>query len=291
MQHNRLTSYTPLFLILLIGLVSVICINTFQEYPKYLHFFVFWFVLSIAFSASITPFQLKKKSGNNNKFGSRKEDFEPKIPFPEEEKFHLSIDQYLEINGFKLTVEIIDAIEWKRFELLCHLIFKESGFNSKLTGNGADEGVDIRIFDRNDEKKTLYLIQCKKWGQNTKVDRKLLQQLRGQMAAEKVEKGGYCITSSYTMPAREFAAENSIELFDAGKIRNSFNKLSDMSRRSILKELLKDDYWTPSCASCGEKFQKTNLKNGKTVWGCKNSSKHGWSSIPYKEVSPIKNVR
>ncbi len=110
------------------------------------------------------------------------------------------------------------------------------------------------------------------------------------MASEIVEKGGYCVTSSFTIPAQEFASTNNIELFDLEKITNSFNKLSDTARRTILKELLRGDYWTPSCASCGGKFQKTNLKNGKTVWGCNNSRKHGWSSIYYYEAEPIKNV-
>ncbi len=202
----------------------------------------------------------------------------------------LSLDHYLEVNNFKLVIEVIDTIEWKRFELLCHLILKASGFNSRLTENGADQGVDIRVFDNNDETITLYLVQCKKWRRNRKVDRPLLQQLRGQMAAEKVQKGAYCVTSRFTLPAQEFAATNNIELFDQDKITNSFNKLSETVRRTILKELLEGDYWTPSCASCGQKFQKTKLKNGKIVWGCKNSSKHGWSSIPYYEAVPIKNV-
>ncbi len=50
----------------------------------------------------------------------------------------LSLDQYLELNNFRLTTEIIEKIEWKRFELLCHLIFKASGFKSHLTNDGAD---------------------------------------------------------------------------------------------------------------------------------------------------------
>ena len=186
--------------------------------------------------------------------------------FPEIEEVYgescLSSDKYLELNDFKLKAEVIDAIEWKRFELLCHLILNASGFNSRLTENGADEGVDIRVFDNNDENKTLCLFQCKKWRKSRKVDRPLLQQLKGQMAAEKVEKGGYCVTSSFTMPAQEFAATNNIELFDQDKITNSFNKLSDTVRGAILKELLEGDYWTPSCASCGKKFKKKKLKNG-----------------------------
>lgn len=220
----------------------------------------------------------------------------PTIDFPQyqrpvKEVPRISLSHYLEQNGYTLKDEIVEAIEWKRFELLCHLIFKATGFNSCLTIDGADEGVDIRIYDNDDESKVLYLVQCKKWRKNQKIDRPLLQQLRGQMAAENVDKGGYCVTSSFTLPAQEFAAANSIELFDQEKIINSFNRLEIVTRERILKELLDGDYWTPSCASCGKKFQATKLKSGKMVWGCSNSSKHGWSSIPYYDAAPILNVR
>ena len=202
----------------------------------------------------------------------------------------IPLSEYLNRNYYYLKDEIIEAIEWKRFELLCHLIFMASGYNSELTGDGADEGVDIRIFDKNDPRKSLCLVQCKKWQKN-KISRELIQQLRGQMATENVEKGGYCVTSTFTSSAKEYAEANNIELFDQRKIIEAFDKLNVYDRELILKELLAGDYWTPSCASCGEKFEAITQKSGKLIWGCKKIKEHGWSQIPYYEAAPIKNVR
>lgn len=326
MRQNKITSVVSTVIILSIILVTAICVNTFKDSSTFLSLFTLLFVSSAVISTIWTRTQSKIVRPNPD---LREDNLGPTVSFPGPEKVYeepcpipdksvrpypdlrvddlgsifsfpeieevygescLSLDKYLELNDFKLKAEVIDAIEWKRFELLCHLILKASGFNSRLTENGADEGVDIRVFDNNDENKTLCLFQCKKWRKSRKVDRPLLQQLKGQMAAEKVEKGGYCVTSSFTVPAQEFAATNNIELFDQDKITNSFNKLSDTVRGTILKELLKGDYWTPSCASCGQKFKKKKLKNGKIVWGCNNSHKHGWSSIQYYEAAPIENV-
>ncbi|MBU1566063.1 MAG: restriction endonuclease [Proteobacteria bacterium] len=302
MRQNKSTSSFSLLTILWIVLVVVICLVTFRNASNFLMIFAGLFICSAVVSSVLTSIQLENnKFSENNLFSTafkkprskllqKEDDVGPTIDFPNPENTYTSIDHYLKEKDFKLIPEIIEVIEWKRFELLCHLILKASGLNACLTNDGADEGVDIRVFDNNDESKTLCLIQCKKWDKNRKVDRPLLQQLRGQMAAEKVENGGYYITSGFTIPAREFAIANNIQLFDQDNILNSFNKLGDTVRESILKELLSGDYWTPSCASCGEKFKKATLKNGKTVWACTNSSKHGWSSIHYYETAPIKNV-
>lgn len=202
----------------------------------------------------------------------------------------LSIREYLIKNSHQINDEIIDAIEWKRFELLCHMIYGATGYNSELTGDGADEGVDIRIYDTSVPRKTLYLVQCKKFRGNQKISREQIQQLRGQMATENVEKGGYCSTANFTGPAREYAKANKIEIFDQKTIINSFNKLNEFNREFILSRLLDGDYWTPSCATCGEKFEPKRTKKGNMIWMCNNSNKHGWSKISYYEAAPIKNV-
>lgn len=203
----------------------------------------------------------------------------------------ISLNEYLIKNNYYLQNEIIEVIEWKRFELLCHLIFKASGYNSELTGNGADKGVDIRIFDKNSPRKILYLAQCKKWQKNQKIQRDKIQQLRGQMATENVEKGFYCFTCRATLLAKEYAEENNVELLDQQKIIELFNKLSLYDRQLILKDLLAGDYWTPTCARCGEKFEMIEQKSGKMIWGCKKIKEHGFSNINYYDAAPIKKVR
>lgn len=282
-------------------LVTIVCLALFHNSLLFRLLLVAVFVGSACRALLITPFQRRKKSQSTKKKTNYQE---PKSLSRRQEKdiffditrssgnstLVLSISKFLEKECYQLTDEMLDAIEWKRFELLCHLIFKASGYNSRLTGNGPDEGVDIRVYDHNVPHKVLFLVQCK-WRKINKIDRPLLQQLKGQMATEKVEKGGYCTTSSFTKPARDYAVANGIEVFDRRKIIRSFSELTKPSRQAILLELLSGDYWTPSCASCGEKFQVMTSRAGKNFWGCKNFRKHGRSSISYYEAHPIKNVR
>lgn len=236
------------------------------------------------------PKQKSEGPSYSDSFTNNKSDHDWSSSKNEDYSSSLSVRDYLSKINYQLNDEIIDAIEWKRFELLCHLIFDSSGYKSELTGDGADEGVDIRIYDTSVPRNTLYLVQCKKYRGNQKISREQIQQLRGQMATENVEKGGYCSTGSFTGPAREYAKANNIEIFDQKKIIKSFNKLNNFDREITLRKLLDGDYWTPSCATCSEKLEAKQTKKGNMIWWCRNSNTHGLSRIFYYEASPLKNV-
>lgn len=314
---DKLSKISVFILCSLIVLVTSLCLMMFHDSPAYLSLLAMLFIFSAVKAVVSSSIEHQKgrlsdqivnkffrKSGAKNDRVAGKGDIKPNHLCPDpvvdvglttipSVAPPLPLGRYLEINNFILNDEIMAAIEWKRFELLCHLIFRATGYNSRLTGNGADEGVDIRIYDKENSSQVLYLVQCKKWNKKSKIDRPLIQQLLGQMAAENVTKGGYCVTSYFTKPAIDFASSNNIELFDQQKIILAFNRLEMPIRAKILKQLLEGDYWTPSCATCGHKFRVAKTKSGKMVWACKGSkgSKgHGWSSISYFEAAPIAGV-
>lgn len=313
-SKDKLSKVSVVFWSGVIVLVTVVCLVMFRDSPAYLSLLGMLFLLSSVKAVVSASVSYKKETLSSllldklfntskptkkavaNRKTAKRDDFrsEPIVDCHSEVSSArwpaVSLDRYLELSNFTLNDEIMSAIEWKRFELLCHLVIRASGLNSRLTGNGADEGVDIRIYDKENPSKVLYLVQCKKWGKKNKIDRPLLQQLRGQMAAENVANGGYCVTSSFTLPAVEFAASNDIELFDQQKIITTFNAFEKADRAKILKQLLEGDYWTPSCATCGKKFSATTKRNGKKVWACLGSNGHGWNSISYYEAAPITNV-
>lgn len=306
---------TAVALLSLIVLLTAVYLFVYRESATFIAALTLTFFVSIILAAQNTCHAPEKQNSAGNHFSSSSEesqnfayentageeressfnDQQTGFNFSQaEQDFHqydIPLEHYLNLHNFHLTDEILESIEWKRFELLCHLIFQATGYNSSLTGDGADQGVDIRIHDQNEPDKILYLVQCKKWKKGRKIDRTLIQQLLGQMTAEKVDKGGFCSTSAFTSLSIEFAAKNNIELFDQPKIQNSLNNLNSTVRREILSNVLKDDYWTPSCASCGEKMQLKKTKNGKTVWSCGNLRRHGWVSLPYFEAKPINHVR
>lgn len=313
MATRNITILPTIFLVLVVIILTISSIATFHKSDGFIFLLGLLFLFSLANAFLKTSIRHRKDSQYPKLFKNffarvrspvraevNSEEFvdPPKYEShkPQEndyvekqESTFILLSEYLSRNNYHLTDEILEAIEWKRFELLCHLIFKAMGYNSELTGNGADKGVDIRIFDKNIPGKTLFLVQCKKRKSN--ISRENIQQLRGQMSSENVEKGGYCVTSDFTVPAMEYAAANTIELFGRRKIIESFNNLGIYERQLALGKILDGDYWTPSCASCGDKFELIVQKSGRKIWGCKKIKQHGWSQIHYYDASPIRHVK
>jgi len=59
------------------------------------------------------------------------------------------------------SLQLLIEMDWKRFEELCQEFWLIKGFLAKLTGPGADGGVDVVIADRSNPDKTFAIVQCK----------------------------------------------------------------------------------------------------------------------------------
>lgn len=81
--------------------------------------------------------------------------------------------------------EVIDRIEWKRFEDLCCGIYRVKRHSAGDRPPGADGGVDIRLFqDDTAPQRYTAVVRCNAWNQAVGV--KPVRELRGVMAHEKV---------------------------------------------------------------------------------------------------------
>jgi restriction system protein len=97
--------------------------------------------------------------------------------------------------------ELIDRIEWKRFEDLCCEFYRVKGIRAETTRLGADGGVDIRLFqDAADPQRCTAVVQCKAWNQAVGV--KPVRELRGVMAHERVDKAFFMAPNGFTDEAR-----------------------------------------------------------------------------------------
>lgn len=59
------------------------------------------------------------------------------------------------------TVELLNAIDWKRFEEVCAEYFRICGFESDTQPRGPDGGIDIRLFAKNDRSTVENIVQRK----------------------------------------------------------------------------------------------------------------------------------
>lgn len=159
------------------------------------------------------------------------------------------------------------SLEWKRFELLCAKYYETLGFKSLTQASGADGGIDIRLY-RSDLTHPMAIVQCKAW--NSKFNGvKELRELLGVMVHEKVTRGIFITSGSYTNEALAFAASNPIQLLDGENFLQRILQLEPEQRNVLAEFAFSGDYSTPSCASCGIKMIMRHSKNG-PFWGCLN---------------------
>jgi restriction system protein len=167
------------------------------------------------------------------------------------------------------SVEALRKLEWKRFELLCAKYYEAVDFKSETLRCGPDGGIDVKLY-RVDQSKPIAIVQCKAW--NSAVGVKEVRELLGVMAHEKVARGIFITTASYTKDALEFGKTNPIQLIDGEAFVRKIQELPTEKQDALLKFAFEGDYATPTCASCGIKMVKREGKQ-KTFWGCVNYPK------------------
>jgi len=167
------------------------------------------------------------------------------------------------------SLELIQSIEWKRFEDVCQKFYEAKGIRSACTPLGPDGGIDIRL-SQDDSGKATAIVQCKAWGDSL-VGVKPIRELLGVMVHEKVEKAFFMTSGKYSDDAKAFAAPNRITLIDGVMLLSMFKRLPQEESRKLLAFATEGDYNVPSCPTCGTKMRLITGKEGKRdFWGCKN---------------------
>jgi restriction system protein len=171
------------------------------------------------------------------------------------------------IDTAQWSKELLDALEWKRFELLCAGYFETLGFKSKVAREGADGGVDIHLYANGSSTPSI-VVQCKAW-KTYKVGIKPIRELLGVMTAAQVSEGIFVTTGSYTAEARECAAANHIDLIDGEDLLRKIAASRPEDHAALLKLATAGDFTTPTCPSCGIKMvERVAQKTGDKFWGC-----------------------
>jgi|GEM_PF-1974446 len=164
------------------------------------------------------------------------------------------------------SLDVLDRVEWKRFEDLCCVFYREKGIRAETTRLGADGGIDIHLFqDDTDPTRATAIVQCKAW--NKPVGVKEVRELRGVMAHEKVEKAFFMAPNGYTDDARAFATENRITLLDGKLFLAMLQRLPDDASKRLLEFATAGDWTTPMCPSCGDRMTARDSKR-EPFWGC-----------------------
>lgn len=166
------------------------------------------------------------------------------------------------------SMELLRAIEWKRYEDLCAAFYREMAIPSETTPLGADGGIDIRLHQEPDNPKATAVVQCKAWGDKL-VGVKPVRELLGVITHEKIPKAFFMAPGGFTDEAREFAKDNNITLLDGKLFLAMLKRLPALASQRLLAFATEGDFTTPTCPSCGIGMLKRRGTRGE-FWGCGN---------------------
>ncbi|MEO6917979.1 MAG: restriction endonuclease [Collimonas sp.] len=232
----------------------------------------FWFCGLIAFAVAKTTNSAEKIEAPRQRTHAKREPIITAAPTNLDNRWGVSNQNITESvrgkNTFDVwSVEALRALEWKRFELLCAKYYEVVGFKSETIRCGADGGIDVKLFKHNPSK-PLAVVQCKAWNARL-VGVKEVRELLGVMASEKISRGVFLTTGSYSKDAVTFGAANPMQLLDGPGFVKKIQELSAESQAELLDFAFEGDYTTPTCASCGIKMVKRESPRG-VFWGCRN---------------------
>jgi restriction system protein len=164
---------------------------------------------------------------------------------------------------------VFKAIEWRRFEAVCEVLFSQAGFEARTQSHGPDGGVDVWLHSKHAQG-AASVVQCKHW-RSRPVGVKEVREFFGVMASHQLKRGTYATTSTFTTDAVDFAKRNGIHLLDGTGLLKLIAQRTPEQQQALLAVAFEGDYARPTCASCGIKMvERTPSKGGSAFWGCKN---------------------
>ena len=166
------------------------------------------------------------------------------------------------------SLELLQSIEWRRFEDLCAVYYREMGIRTETTSLGAGGGVDIRLFEDSDSPKFTAIVHCKLWGDKC-VGVNPLRELLEVVVHEDVARAFFIAPGGFTADACKFAEANHINLLDGKRFLAMLGRLPADARRRLLAYATKGSYTVPTCPSCGQKMAPRNGPTG-DFWACHN---------------------
>jgi restriction system protein len=99
------------------------------------------------------------------------------------------------INYLQANPEMLEFMHWRNFERLTAEFFKRQNYIVELGPGSNDGGVDLRIYDKNDDAKPYIIIQCKRHKKSNEVKIETVKSFYTDVDFEGAKKGIIATTS------------------------------------------------------------------------------------------------
>jgi hypothetical protein len=176
-------------------------------------------------------------------------------------------------NDRKWSLDLLQKLEWRRFEGVVAAYFRASGYQTKSCNLGADGGIDIYLYKNNE---LFALVQCKAWVK-TLVGVKETREFFGVVTLHRAKLGFLITSGRFSLDAinlsRQIRNQGKcrLDLVTGERFLGFISQLSVNRQNKLLEFATDGDYSTPTCPHCGIKMVRRSSKsNGSVFWGCKN---------------------
>lgn len=127
----------------------------------------------------------------------------------------------------------LEDLSWREFERLCFLYFKARGYKPRETGEGADGGVDLVIYNRHHKAEDA--IQIKHYiGSGNQITVKEIRELNSAKRNHKCVLSRFITTSSYTKDALKQADDYRMVCHDLDWVKNKIVKWQEQEQKKVM---------------------------------------------------------
>jgi len=165
--------------------------------------------------------------------------------------------------GTRFTIDLLEKLEWKRFEELVASYYNKTGVVAARTKTGPMTPVHIRISWKG-EQRPFACVQCHAHPAGL-IDARPVQTLVDALAAEDIRRGYIVTSGKFGVPARDLAEEKHITLLSGEILLEKLNALPEPARAELLRDATIGDYSSPTCPTCETKMTRSL---GEAAWTC-----------------------
>lgn len=137
--------------------------------------------------------------------------------------------------GNSFTPEMLEDLEWRRFERLVVAYYSKTGVVAEPTSAGPDAPVQIRISWKGEPRPFAY-VRCAT-NPSGVVDVKPLKELGAVLAADDIRRGYVVTPGRFSPAARGLAAEQQITLMPGDVLLEKLNALPLSARKELMREM------------------------------------------------------
>jgi hypothetical protein len=137
--------------------------------------------------------------------------------------------------GNSFTPEMLEELEWSRFERLVVSYYSKTGVVAEPTNAGPDAPVQIRISWKGEPRPFAY-VRCAT-NPSGVVDVRPLKELGAALAADDIRRGYVVTPGRFTPAARGLAAERQLTLMPGDILLEKLNALPLSARKELMREI------------------------------------------------------